>query len=61
MKVHKEGTGLLLTLVTILFIFNVVFYYTVQSGLLFYEVLLSSAIFFCPFLNRQHRNYAALI
>ena len=46
MKVHKEGTGLLLTLFTILFIVNVVLYYTVQSGLLFYAVSLASAIFF---------------
>ena len=51
MKVHKEGTGLLLTLCTILFIVNVVLYYTVQSGLLFYAVSLTSAIFFLLILN----------
>ena len=51
MKVHKEGTGLLLTLFTILFIVNVVLYYTVQSGLLFYAVSLTSAIFFLLILN----------
>ena len=51
MKVHKEGTGLLLTLFTILFIVNVVLYYTVQSGLLFYAVSLASAIFFLLILN----------
>ena len=51
MKVHKDGTGLLLTLFTILFIVNVVFYYTVQSGLLFYAVSLTSAIFFLLILN----------
>ena len=53
MKVHKEGTGLLLTLFTILFIVNVVLYYTVQSGLLFYAVSLTSAIFFLLILNRR--------
>ena len=51
MKVHKEGTGLLLTLFTILFIVNVVLYYTVQSGLLFYAVSLTSTIFFLLILN----------
>lgn len=51
MKVHKEGTGLLLTLFTILFIVNVVLYYTVQNGLLFYAVSLTSAIFFLLILN----------
>ena len=51
MKVHKEGTGLLLTLFTILFIVNVVLYYTVQSSLLFYAVSLTSAIFFLLILN----------
>ena len=51
MKVHKEGTGLLLTLFTILFIVNVVLYYTVQSGLFFYAVSLTSAIFFLLILN----------
>ena len=51
MKVHKEGTGLLLTLFTILFIVNVVLYYTVQSGLLFYAVSLTFAIFFLLILN----------
>lgn len=51
MKVHREGTGLLLTLFTILFIVNVVLYYTVQSGLLFYAVSLTSALFFLLVLN----------
>lgn len=51
MKVHREGTGLLLTLFTILFIVNVALYYTVQSGLLFYAVLLVSILFFLLVLN----------
>ena len=57
MKVHKEGTGLLLTLFTILFIVNVVLYYTVQSGLLFYAVSLTSAIFFLLILNFSRSPY----
>ncbi|MGM9758566.1 MAG: phosphatidylserine decarboxylase family protein [Parabacteroides sp.] len=51
MKVHREGTGLLLTLFTILFIVNVALYYTVQSGLLFYSVLSFSILFFLLILN----------
>ena len=38
MKVHKEGTGLLLTLFTILFIVNITLYHTVGKGMLFYSV-----------------------
>ena len=37
MKVHKEGTGLLLTLFTVLFVVNVALYHTVGKGVLFYS------------------------
>ena len=40
MKVHKEGTGLLLTLFTILFIVNITLYHTVGKGM---------AVLFCRF------------
>lgn len=51
MKVHKEGTGLLLALFTILFIANVVLYHTVGKGVLFYSVAIVSAVFFLLALN----------
>ena len=44
MKVHKEGTGLLLTLFTILFIVNITLYHTVGKGMLFYSVAFVSAV-----------------
>lgn len=51
MKVHKEGTGLLLTLFTILFIANIVLYYTVGCGMSFYSVTFISAVLFLLVLN----------
>lgn len=51
MKVHKEGTGLLLTLFTVLFIVNVALYHTVGKGALFYSVVSVSTILFLLVLN----------
>lgn len=51
MKVHKEGTGLLLTLFTVLFAVNVVLYHTVGNGALFYTVATISTILFLLILN----------
>ena len=50
MKVHKEGTGLLLTLFTLIFIVNVTLYYTASKGL-FYTVVSFTTIFFLLILN----------
>lgn len=51
MKVHKEGTGLLLTLFTILFIVNITLYHTVGKGMLFYSVAFVSTVLFLLVLN----------
>ena len=51
MKVHKEGTGLLLTLFTVLFVVNVALYHTVSKGVLFYSVATVSTILFLLILN----------
>lgn len=51
MKVHKEGTGLLLTLFTILFVVNVGLYYTVGIPWLFYMVAFVSTLLFLLVLN----------
>ncbi len=51
MKVHKEGTGLLLTLFTILFIVNITLYQTVGKGMLFYSVAFVSTVLFLLVLN----------
>ena len=51
MKVHKEGTGLLLTLFTVLFVVNVALYHTVGKGVLFYSVSTVSTILFLLILN----------
>ena len=50
MKVHREGTGLLLTLFTLIFIVNVTVYYTASRGL-FYTVATFTTIFFLLILN----------
>ena len=50
-KVHKEGTGLLLTLFTVLFLLNLVLYYTIKPGCVFYIVLSLSSILFFLVLN----------
>jgi phosphatidylserine decarboxylase precursor-related protein len=51
MKVHREGTGLLLSLFTILFFTNLVIYHTIGKGLLFYSILCFSTILFLLVLN----------
>lgn len=51
MKVHREGTGLLLSLFTILFFTNLAIYHTIGKGLLFYSTLCVSSILFLLVLN----------
>lgn len=51
MKVHREGTGILLTLFTILFVVNVALYYSSGKSTLFYAVCCLSSIFFLLVLN----------
>jgi phosphatidylserine decarboxylase len=51
MKVHKEGTGLLLTLFSGLFLLNLVLYHTSVSSILFYSIAIASLIIFLLFLN----------
>lgn len=51
MKVHREGTGLLLTLFTILFVVNMAMYYWKGASTGFYSVLVLSAVIFLPVLN----------
>lgn len=51
MKVHKEGTGLLLTLFTILFIVNIGLYYTTHKPWIFYVVLGITSTLFLLVLN----------
>ena len=51
MKVHREGTGLLLALFTIFFIVNLVLYHTVGKGGLFYTVAFVTTVFFFLVLN----------
>lgn len=51
MKVHREGTGLLLTLFTILFIVNVTLYHSTKSGMLFYSVAFVSTVLYLLVLN----------
>ncbi len=50
-KVHKEGTGLLLTLFTILFLANLILFHTIGKGIVFYIVASVSAILFFLVLN----------
>ena len=51
MKVHREGTGLLLSMFTILFIVNMSLYYTVNNKIIFYSVLAVSSVLFLIVLN----------
>ena len=51
MKVHREGTGLLLSLFTCLFVVNLIIYYTIGKGFLFYIVASVSVGFFLLILN----------
>ena len=51
MKVHREGTGLLLSMFTVLFIVNLSLYYMVNYKIIFYSVLAVSSILFLIVLN----------
>ena len=51
MKVHQEGTGLLLSLFTFLFIVNLIVYYTIGKGIFFYVTMSVSTGFFLLILN----------
>ena len=51
MKVHKEGTGLLLTLFTIFFAIDVSLYHTVGKGWIFYLTTVVTAVLFLLTLN----------
>ena len=51
MKVHREGTGFLLTLFTLFFVVNVMLYHTIGKNHLFYGVLLLTSVFFLLVLN----------
>ena len=51
MKVHREGTGILLSMFTILFIVNLSLYYTVGHRIIFYSVLAVSSALFLIVLN----------
>lgn len=51
MKVHKEGTGLLLSLFTVIFIVNLALYHTIGKGGLFYMVAFITSVFFLLVLN----------
>lgn len=51
MKVHKEGTGILLSLFTVLFIVNLTLYHTLGKGVLLYSIASISSISFLLVLN----------
>ncbi|MDR2776389.1 MAG: phosphatidylserine decarboxylase family protein [Tannerella sp.] len=51
MKLHREGTGLLLSMFTILFVVNVTLFYTMSNKFTFYSVLVVSTVLFLIFLN----------
>lgn len=51
MKVHKEGTGLLISMFTFLFVVNSAIYYTIGKGIIFYIVLPVSGALFLLVLN----------
>ncbi|MDR0537764.1 MAG: phosphatidylserine decarboxylase family protein [Tannerellaceae bacterium] len=46
MKIHKEGTGLLLTMFSILFLINLILFYWSGKCLLFYSVMTVSLVIF---------------
>ena len=51
MKVHREGTGLLLSMFTVLFIVNISLYYMVNNKIIFFSVLVVSSVLFLITLN----------
>jgi phosphatidylserine decarboxylase len=51
MKVHEEGTGILLLLFTVFFVADVTLYHTVGKGFLFYAAFFVSSILFLLTLN----------
>ncbi|OUO53567.1 phosphatidylserine decarboxylase [Parabacteroides sp. An277] len=51
MKVHREGTGFLLTLFTLFFMVNVTLYHTVGKNNLFYGIVLVTSVLFLLVLN----------
>ena len=51
MKVHREGTGLLLSMFTVLFIVNLSLYYMVNNKIIFFSVLVVSSVLFLITLN----------
>jgi len=51
MKVHQEGTGLLLSMFTVLFIVNLSLYYMVNIKIIFYSVFFVSSVLFLIVLN----------
>ena len=51
MKVHKEGTGLLLMLFTICFIVDLTLYHTIGAGWVFYLTAGVTSVFFLLVLN----------
>lgn len=51
MKVHREGTGVLLMLFTFLFVVNLSVFYTIGKGILFYIIILLSVFLFLLVLN----------
>jgi phosphatidylserine decarboxylase len=50
-KVHREGTGLLLSMFTVLFIVNLALFYVASNRFIFYSVLSASAVLFFIALN----------
>ncbi|MDR1601507.1 MAG: phosphatidylserine decarboxylase family protein [Tannerella sp.] len=51
MKVHREGTGILLMLFTFLFVVNLSVFYTIGKGIYFYIIILPSIFLFLLVLN----------
>ena len=51
MKVHREGTGLLLSMFTVIFIVNISLYYAVNIKIIFYGVLVVTSVLFLIVLN----------
>ncbi len=60
MKVHREGTGLLLSLFTLLFIVDLLIYYTMDKGFFFYLYTTAAVVLFGLVLNffrSPHRRF----